>query len=97
MVAGSNNYINEMMNLNGYENICNKKEYSRYPELTKEEIIRINPDEILLSSEPFPFKEKHIEEFKALLPNCKIKIVDGELYSWYGSRIITAFTTFNKI
>ena len=94
MSAGSNNYINEMMSLNGYENICNTKEYSRYPELTEEKIKELNPETILLSSEPFPFKEKHREELNKLVPNACIKLVDGELYSWYGSRIIKALDSF---
>ena len=95
MVAGSNNYINEMLKLNGYLNLCNSSDYSRYPKLTEDEIKNINPETILLSSEPFPFKEKHVEELKQLLPNTEIKIVDGELYSWYGSRIIKALKLFN--
>lgn len=95
MVAGSNNYINEMLRLNGYKNLCNSSDFVRYPEVTEEEIIQINPETILLSSEPFPFKQKHVEELKKLLPKTEIKIVDGELYSWYGSRIIKALKLFN--
>ena len=95
MVAGSNNYINEMLLLNGYQNVCNSSDYSRYPELTESEIINLAPEEILLSSEPFPFKEKHIKEMKQLAPDAVIKIVDGELYSWYGSRLIKALRHFN--
>lgn len=95
MVAGSNNYINEMLSLNGYENLCNSTKYTRYPELTEAEIVELNPDVILLSSEPFPFKEKHAKELQKLVPNAYIQLVDGELYSWYGSRIITALDSFN--
>ena len=47
-----------------------------------------SPEVILLSSEPFPFKEKHIEAFQKQLPNTQIKLVDGEIYSWYGSRLV---------
>ncbi len=95
MVAGNNNYINEMLRLDGYTNLCNSSAYSRYPELTENEIIELNPETILLSSEPFPFKEKQVKELKKLLPQTEIKIVDGELYSWYGSRIIKALKLFN--
>jgi ABC-type Fe3+-hydroxamate transport system substrate-binding protein len=95
MAAGSNNYINEMMDLNGYSNICNTEEYSRYPELTEEKLKELNPETILLSSEPFPFKQKHIEELNKSVPDACIKLVDGELYSWYGSRIIKALDAFN--
>jgi hypothetical protein len=43
---------------------------------------------ILLSSEPFPFKQKHIDELKKILPGKKIILVDGEMFSWYGSRLL---------
>ncbi len=96
MVAGSNNYINEMLLLDGYQNLCNSSDFTRYPELTENQIKEIAPEEILLSSEPFPFKEKHIAEIQQLAPNAVIKIVDGELYSWYGSRLIKALRHFNS-
>ena len=96
MVAGSNNYINEMLLLDGYQNLCNSSDFTRYPELTENQIKEIAPEEILLSSEPFPFKEKHIAEIQQLVPNAVIKIVDGELYSWYGSRLIKALRHFNS-
>ncbi|MFT4696637.1 MAG: ABC-type Fe3+-hydroxamate transport system substrate-binding protein, partial [Urechidicola sp.] len=67
----------------------------RYPELNEEQIKKLNPEIILLSSEPFPFKEKHIIELSKLVPNATIELVDGELYSWYGSRIIKALDSFN--
>ena len=51
---------------------------------------------ILLSSEPYPFKQKSIEEFKQILPNSEVEIVDGELYSWYGSRMLIALKKFNN-
>ena len=56
-----------------------------------------NPDVVLLSSEPYPFKEKHIAEFKALLPGAVIKLVDGELFSWYGSRLLHAPVYFEEL
>jgi hypothetical protein len=43
---------------------------------------------IFLSSEPYPFDKKHVEEFKDLFPSCKIIIVDGQFFSWYGSRLL---------
>ena len=56
-----------------------------------------NPDFIFLSSEPFPFKEKHIAEFQSICPNVKIKLVDGELFSWYGSRLLKAPEYFREL
>ena len=95
MVVGKNNYINSMLKLRGYQNICDSDSFSRYPEIIIEKIKELQPEVILLSSEPFPFKEKHLEEFQSFLPNSEVKIVDGELYSWYGSRILKALKTFD--
>jgi hypothetical protein len=50
----------------------------------------LNPELVLLSSEPFPFKEKHIAEVKAVLPRTEVLLVDGEMFSWYGSRLVKA-------
>lgn len=94
MVAGSDTFINEMMTIAGFENIISN---SRYPMLTIEEIKNLNPEAVLLSSEPFPFNEKHIHEMEDLLPNANIKLVDGELFSWYGSRMLKSFQYFSKL
>jgi len=56
-----------------------------------------NPDVILLSSEPYPFKERHIAEFKILLPDAIVKMVDGEIFSWYGSRLLEAPAYFRRL
>jgi ABC-type Fe3+-hydroxamate transport system substrate-binding protein len=94
MCAGSDTFINDMLSICGFENIISQK---RYPELSPEQIKELNPDYILLSSEPFPFKEKHISEFKKLCPNAKISLVDGEYFSWYGSRLLNAPKYFNNL
>jgi hypothetical protein len=69
---------------------------TRYPEIDLEEIVKLNPDYLLLSSEPFPFKEKHISFFQERLPKSKIMIVEGEMFSWYGSRLLFAGKYFQK-
>jgi ABC-type Fe3+-hydroxamate transport system substrate-binding protein len=96
MVAGHDTFINEMLKLNGLENVFTNKD-SRYPEISDEEIIAANLDLILLSSEPYPFKEKHIKKFQKLLPKAKIVIVDGEIFSWYGSRLLKAPDYFKQL
>jgi len=92
MVAGGDTFINAMMKYAGYQNIYESQ--GRYPEITLDKLAEANPDVILLPSEPFPFKEKHITDFRAICPNAKIKLVDGELYSWYGSRLLQAADAF---
>jgi ABC-type Fe3+-hydroxamate transport system substrate-binding protein len=60
----------------------------RYPIVTLEQIRDTSPDVVLLSTEPFPFAERHIEELagKTGIPRERIVVVDGELLSWHGSR-----------
>lgn len=96
MASGGNNFINDMLIKCGYTNLLeNRKE--RYPECTLEEINQLNPEVILLSSEPFPFAQKHVEELKVLAPKSKIILVDGEMFSWYGSRLLKAPAYFNDL
>lgn len=94
MTAGKGTFIDDMLKRCGWANAFDT---DRYPELNKEQIIEAKPDIILLSSEPYPFKDKHIEEFESLLPNTKVKLVDGEMFSWYGSRLLKAPDYFGEL
>lgn len=86
MGVGSNAFIHDILLQCGLNN-CLEREV-RYPELTENQIIKLNPDFIFLSSEPFPFKEKDAHYFQNLMPNSKVIIANGELFSWYGSRLL---------
>ena len=94
MAVGTDTFINDMLYRCGFENGISK---TRYPELSEEEIAAIDPELILLSSEPFPFGETHIQDLQELLPNAKIVLVDGEMFSWYGSRIKLAPSYFSEL
>lgn len=62
---------------------------ARYPEVTLERFAG-RVDRVLLSSEPYHFKEAHLAEVAALLPGARVELIDGEMTSWYGSRAIGA-------
>ncbi|MCB9185724.1 MAG: ABC transporter substrate-binding protein [Flavobacteriales bacterium] len=94
MAAGPETFINDLLERCGFENVVSE---TRYPELTEQQIIDLNPEVILLSSEPFPFKEKHIKELQELLRNAAVKLVDGEMFSWYGSRLKFAPSYFTGL
>jgi len=94
MVAGNNTFISHILEKMG---LTNSIDTDRYPELSPEQIKEVNPDVILLSSEPYPFKPKHFDEFKALCPNAEIRIIDGEMFSWYGSRLLKAPKYLNSL
>jgi ABC-type Fe3+-hydroxamate transport system substrate-binding protein len=85
MVAASGTFIDDLLQRAGFCNIF--RELERYPEITAEQLQAASPKHILLSSEPYPFSEKHIAEFQQMCPQATILIVDGELFSWYGSRL----------
>lgn len=100
MVAGSDNYINELLKLNHFNNIYgeNSKTLGRYPEIDLKKIrLEGDPDLVFLSSEPFPFKEEDSFEIGRHTHHAKTVFVDGELFSWYGSRLLKAFEYFKKI
>jgi iron complex transport system substrate-binding protein len=95
MVAGSGTFINELLTLAGFKNLMNER--NRYPELSLKEIADLNPGFILLSSEPYPFKQKHVDELIQFSPKSKIVLVDGEMFSWYGNRLLQASSYFKNL
>ena len=97
MCAGRNTFINEMLDLCGFKNIFDKEATDRYPSITLDYLRELNPELILLSSEPYPFETRHIQEFQQTCPQATIKLVDGELFSWYGSRMQYAPDYFTKL
>lgn len=105
ITIGGDTFINDMMKRCGLQNVFENEK--RYPETTIEEILQRGCKLILLSSEPFPFKEKHVDEIrnrKFEIENLKfeteavkIMLVDGEMFSWYGSRMLKAADYLNKL
>lgn len=87
MAVGKNTFIDNMLSKVQLNNAIQR---DRYIELSLEELKSIseNIDYILLSSEPYPFKEKHKAELEQYVSDkTKIVFVDGEVFSWYGVRM----------
>lgn len=95
MAAGKATFIGDMLSKIGLQNVL--EENSRYPELSIEDIKALKPKLIFLSSEPYPFKQEHIDELQQHLPSSKIILVDGELFSWYGSRLAKSVDYFHEL
>lgn len=85
MAAGSDTYINDVLQRLGFENVFAGA--GRYPEFSGEELSEMQPEQVLLSSEPFPFADRHVEEIRGILPGAQIQLVDGEMFSWYGAHM----------
>jgi ABC-type Fe3+-hydroxamate transport system substrate-binding protein len=100
MGAGGDNFIDEMMKKAGLNNLLagrtSESGIQRYPETSIEELRNLNPDLIILSSEPFPFTEKHVDKYRLLLPGIRIEQTDGEMFSWYGSSMLKAIPYLRK-
>jgi ABC-type Fe3+-hydroxamate transport system substrate-binding protein len=92
MTVGGDTFIHHMMQHCGLKNVFEKER--RYPVINLEDLIEKSPQIILLSSEPYPFKEKHINELVRQFPNTKIILVNGEMFSWYGSRLLESASYF---
>lgn len=96
MVAAKNTFIDYLLTVNRFENIY--KDLERYPIVSLESLnSKMNVDFILLSSEPYPFKEEHALEIKKQTNVTNVVFVDGEMFSWYGSRLAKAFDYFKQL
>lgn len=94
MVAANKTFIHYMLRLNKFNNVYSNLE--RYPEINISDLKILDVDVVLLSSEPYPFKQKEIDEIENDL-KIKATLVDGEYFSWYGSRLLNAFAYFKQL
>lgn len=85
MLAGKQTFIDDILSRGGFENAISE---DRYPEISVDQLKKLNPECIFLSSEPYPFKDEHVKEIKSICPDARVSIVDGEMFSWYGSRLL---------
>jgi ABC-type Fe3+-hydroxamate transport system substrate-binding protein len=95
MAAGGDTFISDMLRRSGLINVL--QDQIRYPSLSTDDIKSLEPDIILLSSEPFPFTNKHIHELKMVCPYAEIILADGTFFSWYGSRLQYAPDYFSSL
>jgi ABC-type Fe3+-hydroxamate transport system substrate-binding protein len=85
MLAAKDTFIDHVLSMAGFDNSV---KLNRYPVMSLEQLEDLAPQVIFLSSEPYPFKNEHVQEMQARFPESKVMIVDGELFSWYGSRLL---------
>jgi len=95
MVAAGGTFIDDMLGRAGFRNVF--ASLGRYPEITPAQLRAAAPERIFLSSEPYPFGAKHLAEFQEICPAAKIHVVDGELFSWYGSRLRQSPAYFQQL
>lgn len=101
MTIGADTFIHDMLTRCGLVNVF--QHFNRYPEINLEQLQDVDPgapgycELVMLSSEPYPFSSKHIEEIRHQLPVANIILVDGEMFSWYGSRLLHAPKYFSGL
>jgi ABC-type Fe3+-hydroxamate transport system substrate-binding protein len=95
MTVGGDTYIHHSLEQAGFVNVFASR--NRYPEISLKDLQEKDPDVILLSSEPYPFKEKDIDKFKSWFPGKKVLSADGTYFSWYGSRMSPALDYFSEL
>lgn len=96
MVASANTFISSMMEFCGFNNVFLPAE-TNYPVLTEEMLVEKQPEVILLSSEPYNFGDEHITEFQNMMPDTKVLLVNGQYFSWYGSKMVESPYYFTKM
>jgi len=93
MVAAKETYIDSVLAHYNLENVFSDQQ--RYPEISLSELAQKTPELILLSSEPYPFKQKHLQEIHEACPEAEVQLINGEWFSWYGSGMTEAFKKLN--
>lgn len=94
MAAGCGTFIDDMMRQCGFLNVFASQE--RYPEITLDTLCEKDCDWVLLSSEPYPFGEKDLMQLGTFVSG-SVTLVDGEMFSWYGSRLLEAAPYFRQL
>lgn len=95
MACGAGTFIHAVLERLNFRNCL--ADLARYPETSLEALAERQPDWVMLSTEPFPFGDAHVAEFRAALPNSRVLLVDGEMFSWYGSRLLQAPAYFQRL
>ena len=95
MTVGGDTFINNMLSYCGFLNLY--ADLKRYPVVEINDLIEKDCKLLILSTEPYPFQQKHIVELQKQLPGATILLADGEMFSWYGSRLLNAPAYFSQL
>lgn len=100
MVSGDKTYISRMLEIINLQNqiVTGERPEERYPVVEAIDARILNSDFLFFSSEPFPFKNRHIEAFRkeSGFKGQALKI-DGQLLSWYGTRTLEALNYLEQL
>ncbi|NCC30554.1 MAG: hypothetical protein EOM24_00865 [Chloroflexia bacterium] len=91
MAVGAETYAGDLLRLCGADNLALQLP-GRYPRATLEAFLALQPELILLPSEPYPFTERDREAFAPFgevpaVRNGRIILCDGMALTWPGMRM----------
>jgi ABC-type Fe3+-hydroxamate transport system substrate-binding protein len=91
MTVARNTYISRTLALAGWDTVPARAS-ARYPQVQLDQTLLAESQLLLLSSEPYRFRARHVVELRALpvMRGKTVALIDGEMTSWYGSRAIAA-------
>ena len=89
MTVSRDTYVSRMLAMVKWETVPETSE-DRYPTISLDDPALSETPVVLLSSEPYRFRELHLDEVRKRLPGRSVALIDGEMTSWYGSRAIKA-------
>jgi ABC-type hemin transport system substrate-binding protein len=96
MTMTGDTYASSLLEATGIDNVFAGDD-DRYPEVTLETIRSRRPDTVLLPSEPYPFKDRHVDEVAAALPGAHTQLVDGRDLFWWGIRTPDALSRLRDL
>jgi ABC-type Fe3+-hydroxamate transport system substrate-binding protein len=85
MSLAADTYGSSLLDLVGVGNVCGGATV-RYPELTLDDVATLAPNLVVLPSEPYPFKARHVAEVERAVPGVPTVLVDGRDLFWWGIR-----------
>ena len=94
MTVSADTYISRMLAAVGWDTVAPNSN-ARYPTVDLNPALLAQVDFVLLSSEPYSFRERHCVEVLDSLPErsrTRVALIDGAMTSWYGSRAIQGLT-----
>lgn len=97
MTVGGDTFIHDVMEHGGFRNAFGNQ--TRYPEVSLDELASMELDVVLCGTEPFPFHQKdaYTEEVRSALPHTTVEVVDGQVFSWYGPRLLYTPSYLEKL
>lgn len=89
MTIGRNTYMGDLVRLAGGRSVFENAP-RKYFETTFDEVRAVEPEGVLLPTEPFHFGEKHRSEFAQALDLSldRVLVVDGQAFTWFGTRTL---------